>query len=558
MNFSPVFIGILAAIVVEIPQILNLLSQTTLRFWALPSFILGIACLAMLLQRFVFDTRPGARAYDGLADILVHIHLPSSPDSGLRWALRGAISFSLFLFGGVVGIEGAAIETAHALAMWIRPPSSKWFEQRRRTDAACAISAAVAAAFNAPFAAVLLPLELGIGGRTLFSAGSAITAFVVSTWIRSSLHLSTVEAVLNIKFPSAGQWAVVAAIGVLGGVLSYLIIYFIRYLQESLLDLFQRQTWMRTLAGGILLFFVALIYMPGHLSSWDNLQQLFSFQKSVSQVAILAVTQLLALAIALSAFGSMGVFWPIFTLGGFVGFLINALFLKGASAFVATACFVGAAAFWGGIVGAPISASLIAFEMGGSIEIILPCFFAGLISREIRKKMGSGSLFEKDLDARGLPLIEGRSVSLLQQVLVKDAMVTDHDIVHEHEPVAEIYQRILQTHYPFLPVVNTQGVLLGVLTVDMIQEAWRNEVKRADVPLAHILEAKDILYKTKVVSPSVRVNDRLSATQGLFDKAPCIPVVNDEQRVIGLLFVYNVRLAYDREVAKRSMAFERQ
>jgi hypothetical protein len=95
-----------------------------------------------------------------------------------------------------------------------------------------------------------------------------------------------------------------------------------------------------------------------------------------------------------------------------------------------------------------------------------------------------------------------------------------------------------------------------MLTVDAIQEAWRNEAKKGTTPMAHILEAKDILYKSRANTLSARVDERLSAVQMHFDEVPCIPVLNDEQRVIGLLFVYNVRLAYDREVAKRSMSFE--
>src|SRR5687767_735863 len=51
------------------------------------------------------------------------------------------LSFLLALFGGRAGQEGAAIEAAQGVAMAARPRSARWFEQRRRTDAAIAVAA---------------------------------------------------------------------------------------------------------------------------------------------------------------------------------------------------------------------------------------------------------------------------------------------------------------------------------------------------------------------------------------------------------------------------------
>src|SRR6185437_2602269 len=91
--------------------------------------------------------------------------------------------FLLTLCGGIAGPEGAAVEISHALAMKLRARSARWFEQRRRTDAAMTLSAAVTAAFRAPFGGILLPIELGIGGRTLSSVISALTALLFSNFL---------------------------------------------------------------------------------------------------------------------------------------------------------------------------------------------------------------------------------------------------------------------------------------------------------------------------------------------------------------------------------------
>ena len=135
--------------------------------------------------------------------------------------------------------------------------------------------------------------------------------------------------------------------------------------------------------------------------------------------------------------------------------------------------------------------------------------------------------------------------------------MTDHELVHEHEPVSELYARLMRSPYAFLPVVNSQGVYMGLLTADMIQDAWKHQASTGkNSPLSKLVGAKDLLYRKGMKIQSVRAGDRLSAAAEVFKDMPCVPVVTDDQRVVGLLFVYNVRLSYDREVARRSLSFE--
>jgi hypothetical protein len=39
----------------------------------------------------------------------------------------------------------------------------------------------------------------------------------------------------------------------------------------------------------------------------------------------------------------------------------------------------------------------------------------------------------------------------------------------------------------------------------------------------------------------------------MFQDIPCVPVLNSDGQVEGLLFVHHVRLAYEREMARRSL-----
>jgi CIC family chloride channel protein len=558
--------GLIAAVLVLAPQLIQSLVQS--KFgpeWAAvlraPILILGVSVIAVLLQRFLLDRQEGSRNYDGLADLMIHIHSPATPDSASRWTVRGVISFLLTLCGGVAGPEGAAVEISHAFAMKVRARSARWFEQRRRTDASMTLSAAMAATFRAPFAGVLLPLELGIGGRTISSAVAALSAFLFGNLIIrhfSLEHFDVAGALEGFRFAGWKSWASPLVVGAGMGVFGALLIRFMRYGQDSLLDLFQTQAWMRILAAGAIIFLIALIYRGAHGPSRLILEDTFWSRHSFNELGLLLCCKILILTMLVAGFGTLGIFWPLFAIGGMIGFGFDSCVWHALPGFSLVIGFAGAAAIWGSVLGTPVTAAILCYELTQNSQILLPCLIAGLIAKWVRTLLKTPPLFEIDLQARGFPLVGGRSAAILEHLYVREAMVTDHELVHEHEPVAELFARLTRSPYAFLPVVNSQGIYMGLLTADMIQEAWKRQSSAAagGSPLAKLVGAKDLLYRSGLKIPSVRAGDRLSASAGVFKEMPCVPVVTEDQRVVGLLFVYNVRLSYDQEVARRSLSFE--
>lgn len=564
MSYSAILLGIVAALAAVIPRVLyKYLGDGTWLSVSSPIFLLGIASAAMLLQRFVLDRRPGNRSFDGLADLFRHVHFSSRPDPALRWSVRGAISMLLAFFGASVGAEGAAIEFAHAFALRLRARSARWFEQRRRTDASSSISAGIAAAFGAPFSGVILPLELGLGGSTVSTAIAALSGYLFS---RSLLSWTGVDgfdwgsAIYGFKMVHIKQWLGCAGIGLVVGLAGSGLIRFVRYSKESLQDLFQTQTWMRTLTAGILLFVVAIIYRSGHGPAWSHFEQAVWSKRSPQESALFFATGAVGFSAALAGFGTTGMIWPLLALGAFLGNGIHHLILRDFMDASSATSMISGAALVSAVMGTPIAAAILVYEMTQNGTVLLPCLMAGLIALQLRRATKTPSLVEADLESRGFKLLGGKSRSVLDALWVKDAIVNDYDIVHEQEPVAELYNRLLNSKYPFFPVVNTQGTYAGLLTFDRIQEAWQSQESSvtSNSPLSKLLEAKDLLYRSGTKAPVVKVTDRLTAAIILFRHVPCVAVVSEDGRVVGLLFNHCVRLAYDQEIMRRSPALERQ
>ncbi|MEO5969348.1 MAG: chloride channel protein [Bdellovibrionia bacterium] len=568
---EPIFTGLIAAVFVLLPAFFQ--ERVSSISWSLPIFVLSIGIWNAFFDRFLtrknWGGGPDGERYDGLADFLMYIHSPIEPVPFLRWLSRTINSFLFAVCGGSVGPEGAAIEVVQAIRIGTKICSARWFEQRRRTEVSMGMAGGIAAAFNAPFAGMLLPLELGLGGRSIFAIVSALTAF---------LTVKTVSSLLNIKLfnipglstefslTSGKSWLEFVLIGLLSALVGLAVVRFFEFIRNGFLRIFSSYAAIGSLTAAGLLVVTYLIYPAGHQPSWILLEDILKAKYSLNEVGFLFFLELLSLSIILAGFGTMGVFWPILMLGGMVGFglheqffnehlfignvfhknLLNDIMHSGA-----TAGLVGGSALFGVIFGAPITGAILVYEMTQDFHILLPCLIAGIVARQVSKVLKVPNFLSMTLQARGHALLEGRSSQILANIKVEEVMDTDYQTVSENEPLSVLRTKILESRYPFLPVVNSRNEFVGLLTTDMIQEGWKKQTSPGSLSLSSLLEAKDLLYRARPTAITLKPTDPLSVTSGLFDELPCVPVLSNEGRIVGLLFVHNVRLAYDREASFR-------
>ncbi len=558
-------IGLIAAVVASSPRLIRAYLPGSA--WTLPAALIGVAAVAVLLQKVLLARRPTSCVYDGTADLFLHVHSPADPVRPACWAVRGAISWLLSLFGVAVGPEGAASEVGHAASFGAQARSSRWFEQRRRTDVAAALAAGIAASMGAPFGAVLVTVELGLGGRAISVATTAIVAFLASRGIDLMLlPAGMLQEALGGELIGKGgaiagasgagwrDWVMSPVIGLGVGAAGTLLLVFTRFGRSSLDELLGARQWLRPVVGGALLFLVYFAVRDAQAPAHRLLSDALLGRMTTPELALILTATTVSVTLVASAFGSIGVFWPVWLMGAMGGLLLHAAIPDSVIGSMAIAGLSGAAGLWGAVLGAPFSGAVVAYEWGGNIEVFAPVFLAAYAGRGVRRLFGLRSWFERDLEMRGLPIEGGRSLGVLDSVVVQDAMVKDHEVVLEHESVAQAHSRLLQSRYPFLPVVSARGQYRGILTVEMVQEGWKaQDPLAANLPLSSLLEAKDLLYRSGLRARTVRATDRLSQTIGLFDQMPCLVVLTEDSQVAGLLFVYHVRLAYDREVARQAL-----
>lgn len=531
------------------------------------------------------------KPYDGLADLFIQIHSPEDPDSTLRWALHGLVSMCLALFGGVVGAEGAALEFSYAFASQTRVRALYRFDQIRRGDVVTSISAGLAATFGAPFAAILVPIELGMGGRTLSTVTGALSALFGVHFLAFLFRFKPFSLKRDLIFLPSQSWvsfprilqlfAIIIGAGLFGAALIFVLSYFRRHL-TSLFESSRKSSRIfsnykivfRVVFGGILLWLITSAYPAGHLALTSLFKQVVTLQFPSRQLGLLLFFELCGLAFALGCFGTAGIFWPLFLIGATFGSAVNQLFFhSGASEFHTLIIFAGSAGLWGSVLGTPLAGGVLAYELTGNLEILAVSLLSGLVSQWIRQSLKMPTLIHSNLKDRGAALVEGRSLAILNSILVKDVIVTDCEIATEHESIYELHSRLRPDRYPFVPVVNANGGYIGLLTAEQIERAYSSykeheqgkgvasgntpeaTINKSKLSLTTLFEVKDLLYLSGLKVASVKSSDNLSVTIGLFRAIPCLPALSDDGKVEGLLFAYNVRLAYDKEVARRSMQF---
>ncbi len=579
--------GLLAAILVQL---------TVQVFFLLPHdpqsrvILLGIVALVVFgitagLPIWVGAKGGGKRPYDGLGDLFFQVHEPVLPDSPERWGLRAFLSFFVAMATAFTGAEGASIEAVQALAIRVRPRSSRWFDLRRRSDVSIAVAASVGALFQAPLTGIVVALELAVGGRSM----QAVLASIVGA--SASQILGTLPHGLNLRDPAgtgfaqlqwnwlrSDEWGLLLGVGVLVSLVGIALVRCSDWCERRVESLSREKEVFRGLIGavGLVGFLVALpeLAIPstawlGKLSGVPLTQALFESTRVSGPWSnllpgaslVLGLGICLAITWGLATWGGAGVVSPLFIGGAFLGNAV-ALFFSSASEgqgsipFGLQGALLGGAALAGTVLGTPVAAALLVAELSGQVAFFFPAFAVTLVGAELRSRLKTMSLPELEAARRGLIIHGGRSESVLDSILVREAMTTEVECVRDHEVIRTLADRVETLRHPFFPVIDSGGKYVGMTTLDEVMDAQSQTGGRSSETsgaLGSLLEVKDLLYRAGWRSPTVLASQPLSSVQGLFEETPCIPVLSEDRRVLGLLFVHQVRLAYDREVGRRTL-----
>ncbi len=346
------------------------------------------------------------------------------------------------------------------------------------------VAAGIAAAFNAPIAAVTFTIEEIVGNldQTVLS-GVVVAAALAAVIERSVLGTQPVfEVSRAYGLEHASSLFFYAGLGLVAAGVSIAF-------TDSLLGL---RAWFKTfrglprwahpavggLATGVLavlaLHFLKARGVTG--GGYETLSKALLGQIGLRVLLALCVFKLIATVLCYSSGGAGGIFAPALfiggMLGGAVGFVDLRVMGQGDSELGAFA-LVGMGAVFAGIVRAPITSVLIIFEMTGGYGLILPLMIANMTAYGLARHWRPVPIYEALLEQDGvmIPHLGSASASLLDKVLVADAMTPNPVSITSGATVAEAHAFAAQESFSTLPVVDETARFLGMVSVADLRKA---------------------------------------------------------------------------------------
>ncbi|WP_440959279.1 chloride channel protein [Oceanicaulis sp. LC35] len=393
-------------------------------------------CVVSLLLYVGLKTKwlPEIRA-EGVADVM-----EARAAQGGKMALMPSVWSALVHAvsigaGGSTGREGPSVNLGAALASFISQPLNLP-ARGARIMLACGASAAVAASFNAPVAGALFAFEVVLGHYALRSIGPVAAASVIGA-ILSRIHFGATPAFSVPEVPPASlaDFIAIIPLGLVSAALAIACVMLAFNVPRHLATRAQALSiplWILPPFGGLLIGGLGLLAPEVLGVGYEATSIALAGGYAIATLAALIVLKLAAIVATMAFRFGGGIFAPSLYLGAMLGALYGALIapiLGPDSAGSAYFAVIGMGAVGGAVLGAPLSTTLIVFELTASYEASIALLVCVSLASVITTSITKGSFFHKQVERHGFDLTQGDARVILQTIRARDIMtpLDSHD-----------------------------------------------------------------------------------------------------------------------------------
>ncbi|NOD34732.1 MULTISPECIES: chloride channel protein [unclassified Ruegeria] len=377
--------------------------------------IIGGLVVGVILNRFTNDGRVRS-----VADVIEG----SAVTDGRVEVKAGIASFFASLItlssGGSTGREGPVVHMAGVISTWV--------SNRIHADGitgrdllGCAVAAAVSASFNAPIAGALFALEVVLRHFAVHAFAPIVIASVAGTVINRLEYGDVTEFTLDT--PGSLQFYVeLPAFLILGLICGFVALLLMRsiFFAEDIGGHIQNRLsipgWLRPAVSGAMLGLLA-IWFPHIIGvGYETTIRALTGDLVLTTAILFAVLKTVAVAITMGGRMGGGVFSPSLMIGALTGLafgLIATGLLPDVSGTHTLYAFAGMGAVAAAVLGAPISTTLIVFELTGDWQIGLAVMVTVSMSTALASRLVDRSFFLTQLERRDVHLAAGPQAYLL-------------------------------------------------------------------------------------------------------------------------------------------------
>ncbi|WP_296763491.1 chloride channel protein [Sediminimonas sp.] len=444
--------------------------------WIVAIPVAGGLAVGVILHRFTGDGRvrsvadviEGAAMHDGRVE----------KREGLASAAASLITLST---GGSSGREGPVVHMAGVIATWVSDRiNANGIDGRDLLG--CAVAAAVSASFNAPIAGALFALEVVLRHFALHAFAPIVIASVAGTVI-SRLALGDVTE-FTLPGGSALQFYVELPAFLLLGLVCGLVatvlmraIFAVEQAGNMVQVRLRVPRWLRPAMSGLVLGIIATQFPHIIGVGYETTSAALTGQLVLHEAVVFAMVKTAAVAITFGGRMGGGVFSPSLMVGALTGLafgLIATGFAPTVSGAATLYALAGMGAVAAAVLGAPISTTLIVFEMTGDWQTGLAVMVAVSMSTALSSRLVKRSFFLTQLEERHLHLAAGPQTYLLAMfraggvMRAPDApgaadqaecwrMVEAGNYIGENATLENAMPVFERTGAEFIPVLRTDG-----------------------------------------------------------------------------------------------------
>ncbi len=519
--------------------------------WGIATPALG-GLAAGILLKYVF---PNARG-SGVPQVKV-AYASREGIVRLRDALGKLIVASLQIGSGAsLGREGPTVQICSGLASALGRFGRLSASNRRRLIPVGA-AAGIAAAFNAPIAAVTFTIEEVVGNldQTVLS-GVIVAAALAAVIERSVLGTHPVFSVPRVfGLDDARSLLIYAALGLAAGLVSVAFTDGLLWLRRRFRDQKRIPDWGQPAIGGLVTgaLAVAAHYWLGvggvNGGGYQVVESSLSGLLPIRVMLILCVAKLVATVFSYSSGGAGGIFAPSLFMGAMLGGAFGALdrfaFGHGPEAMGAFA-LVGMGATFCGTIRAPMTSVLIIVELTSGYGLILPLMIANMSAYALARYLRPKPIYEALLEQDDIHLKNRGSLQALEHLKLEGLRVQGGDRISLSDRGKP--SDLLQTPRPpgqhVFAVLNANYKMVGLVTSDELA------LLEAEPSLANLVTASDIMRPPA----SVNLNDSLLTALDLMrsERLSELPVLGLDGRVVGFIDEATIANAYLHESDPKS------
>ncbi len=405
-------------------HMLHSFAETLHWYWILLIPIAGGLAVGLILNRFTDDG-----VVRSVADVIEGAALNEGrveQKEGIASAFATMITLAS---GGSSGREGPVVHLASVISSWV----SNRINANGITGRdllGCAVAAAVSVSFNAPIAGALFALEVVLRHFAVHAFAPIVIASVAGTVI-SRTHLGNVT---EFTLPVEGgltfyvELPAFVILGLLCGLVAVLLmkaVFWADDLGTYVQDKTHMPRWLRPAVAGAMLGGIAIAFPHIIGVGYETTSRALTGDLLLYQAMVFAVLKVVAVSITMAGRMGGGIFSPSLMVGALTGLafgLIATAIFPNVSDSETIYALAGMGAVAAAVLGAPISTTLIVFELTGDWQTGLAVMVAVSLSTALASRIVDRSFFLTLLERRNVHLAAGPQAYLLSMCRVATTM----------------------------------------------------------------------------------------------------------------------------------------